>query len=109
MGEWGSEINGRLAKEVEYNCCLWRKNQNDETEPLLKTINQDSFLEIQEDLNLHIFHTRENQPRKINSETYPNKTILRFSKIIKKKSSGPSGKKKIKKKRWTNLQRHQII
>lgn len=105
MGEWGSEIKGRLAKEVEYNWYLWRKNQNDETEPLFKTIIQDSFLEIKEDLNLHIFHTRENQPRKINSETYPNKTILRFLKIIKKILRTFRPKKK--KKRWTNLQRQE--
>lgn len=66
------------------------ENQNHDTELLFKTIIQESFLEMKEDLNLHIFHTRKNQPRMINSETYPSKTM-----ILKamKKSSGPSGKK----------------
>lgn len=48
------------------------ENQNHDTELLFKTIIQQSFLEIKEDLNLHIFHTI-----MINSETYPSK-IIRF-------------------------------
>lgn len=51
------------------------ENQNHDTELLFKTIIQERFQEIKEDLNLHIFHTRENQPRMVISETYPSKTI----------------------------------
>lgn len=53
------------------------ENKNHDTELLFKTIIQQRFLEIKEDLNLHIFHTRENKPRMINSEIYPSK-IIRF-------------------------------
>lgn len=58
-----------------------QENQSNETERVFQTIIQESFLGIKEDLALHISHTRENWPRMINFETYPNK--IRFWKLWK--------------------------
>lgn len=38
MGEWGNEINGRQAKEVEHHQCPWRKK--------IKKMKQNYYLKL---------------------------------------------------------------